>query len=668
MIISGGRKVAIQSLAEQYTTSATTYFYAHDTLSLVERLTTYGDIYKTQPILSGIIDKVAALGARLPVHSRNVADPNKTFIEYDSPYARLFEQVCPYMDNFTFWTWWITTYEIYGEVYGIKIRRNGDDTYQSTEGEVIGVAPMHPTRVWIERQDTGKEIFHFAMQGSANPSLMNIPRENVVLQRRYNPEGTMRGLSRLESLTRTIQNEDSIRTSHVSTWQRGARPSMMLRIDGSKPVDKVELEKFRIRVENKHSAPSKQGGVMVLPQGLEPVPFQIDPVKMQMIESLRLTREEYAIRLDIPPPAVHILDKATFSNITEQLRSLYKDVMAPRLEAVQMAWDFNVGREFGPDFKMEFDMDDVLAGDFETRVDSITQGINAGLFTPNEGRQRMTLPRFDDPIADKLFANQAMQPLGTPVSSGQPPAEPSGAESDPDAGDNAPAEETPPTGNKPSAGDANKRSIMGRLGRVAKKSVDEKRSAYRTEFLNVFEKFLDDQRKSVRTFYDVKAWSVGEYDSPLAEELAEVMHSVAKSAGRTYAKDYTPEELQELIEAESVAVANGVNAKTMKSVNDTEAEYVSGEAVDSIFEARLGMLSLTALTLATKWMSAGEQGGATMKGLKSKTWRTGANPRPAHAKMNGETVGIKDRFSNGDAYPPGNESDDAGCNCRVEYS
>ncbi len=35
---------------------------------------------------------------------------------------------------------------------------------------------------------------------------------------------------------------------------------------------------------------------------------------------------------DVPPPAVHILDRATFSNITEQLRSLYRDTHAPRLK------------------------------------------------------------------------------------------------------------------------------------------------------------------------------------------------------------------------------------------------------------------------------------------------------------------------------------------------
>ena len=35
---------------------------------------------------------------------------------------------------------------------------------------------------------------------------------------------------------------------------------------------------------------------------------------------------------DVPPPVVHILDHATFSNITEQMRSMYRDTMTPRLD------------------------------------------------------------------------------------------------------------------------------------------------------------------------------------------------------------------------------------------------------------------------------------------------------------------------------------------------
>ena len=51
-----------------------------------------------------------------------------------------------------------------------------------------------------------------------------------------------------------------------------------------------------------------------------------------------------------------------------------------------------------------------------------------------------------------------------------------------------------------------------------------------------------------------------------------------------------------------------------------------------------------------------------------KTWETGSNPRPSHASMNGETVGIEDTFSNGAAWPGDSSLDadeSAGCNCTI---
>lgn len=56
----------------------------------------------------------------------------------------------------------------------------------------------------------------------------------------------------------------------------------------------------------------------------------------------------------------------------------------------------------------------------------------------------------------------------------------------------------------------------------------------------------------------------------------------------------------------------------------------------------------------------------------TKTWRTtSTNPRPAHRRMDGETVGLDDRFSNGGMWPGDSRLDDAqraGCKCAVEIT
>jgi hypothetical protein len=44
----------------------------------------------------------------------------------------------------------------------------------------------------------------------------------------------------------------------------------------------------------------------------------------------------------------------------------------------------------------------------------VRKAVNSGVMTPNEGRHFMGLNRSDDPVADKLFANSASQPFGSP--------------------------------------------------------------------------------------------------------------------------------------------------------------------------------------------------------------------------------------------------------------
>ena len=85
------------------------------------------------------------------------------------------------------------------------------------------------------------------------------------------------------------------------------------------------------------------------------------------------------------------------------------------------------------------------------------------------------------------------------------------------------------------------------------------------------------------------------------------------------------------------------------------------------------MLSLAlVLSGVTSAANFGSNEAANAGGLRQKTWRvTSSNPRDAHAAMNGETVGIRDLFSNGMRWPgdpAGGADNNAGCQCSVEFS
>jgi hypothetical protein len=117
----------------------------------------------------------------------------------------------------------------------------------------------------------------------------------------------------------------------------------------------------------------------------------------------------------MPPPAVHILDHATFSNITEQFRSVYRDTAASPINYFEGVLETQVRGavrpgasepDFGDEVYAEFLLDDVLRGDFESRQAAYK---DADYMTIAEKRAKENLPFIEG--TDRIVINAASIPL-----------------------------------------------------------------------------------------------------------------------------------------------------------------------------------------------------------------------------------------------------------------
>lgn len=409
MIVSGGKALGFpaQALAEEVPISASMgFFYSRDGVEIGDHFARYSYMYRAQPWIATVVDKIASSAARLSFVTWQQSPAGRTE-DSDSAWSKLWSKPCPTMDKFSFWRWTFSMYELYGETYWMKLR--------DSSGSVVGFFPMHPARTMIRRDESGREQYVFSL-GVASSGLITVDQDEVVPFRRFNPDNMMRGLSRIEPLRSTLENEQESRRSTSSWWKRGARPSLMLSTDGQLSDDAIR--RLKAQIDANHGGSDKAGGSLVLEEGMKPVVTQLTASEMQYIDSRKLNREEVCAAYDIPPPVVHILDHATFSNITEQMRSMYRDTMAPRLEDVESVIAHHVLPDFDLDGSLglsaSFSMDEVLRGDFETRATAVSMLIEKGVMTPDEARETFNLPQMGG-VARKLFANAALQPLGTPA-------------------------------------------------------------------------------------------------------------------------------------------------------------------------------------------------------------------------------------------------------------
>ena len=124
--------------------------------------------------------------------------------------------------------------------------------------------------------------------------------------------------------------------------------------------------------------------------------MSFSPKDTEYIDSRKLNREECARAYHIPPPMVGILDRSTFSNVTELHKSLYLDVLLPM--CARLEGDFNVQllSEYDDLEKgyVEFNIDEKLQGDFTQQAEQMRQAVGVPWMTPNEARAIVNLPRI----------------------------------------------------------------------------------------------------------------------------------------------------------------------------------------------------------------------------------------------------------------------------------
>ncbi|MDQ3640473.1 MAG: phage portal protein, partial [Actinomycetota bacterium] len=371
---------------------------------------TYAEIYRQQLWVHVVVRKRAKAQARLPlkVYERN-SDGRREVPEH--PYAQLLRRPNERQSKTSWWRWMRSTRDIYGESFAGKIRDRG--------GRPVQLVPLHPTSMHAEEEDNGEVRWTFQ---NGRVRVENIPTSDLIHLKDYHPDSTVRGLSTLEPLRRTLENEDAARRATSSFWKRGARPATALihpgTLGGDADSRRAAAQRLKMQWDQIAAGADNTGSTVVLEEGMKPEVLSLSAEEAQYIESRKLNREEVCGAFDVPPPVVHILDRATFSNITEQMRSMYRDTMAPLLGEDEEDLDFQLRGsvrpgasepDFGDDVYAEFLLDEVLRGDFEVRADAYQKAINSGWMKPEEVRQKENLPPAAG--ADRLLVNSTMVPI-----------------------------------------------------------------------------------------------------------------------------------------------------------------------------------------------------------------------------------------------------------------
>ena len=613
-------------------------------------------LYNTQDNLSAVVNFLANSIAQLPLKVYRRDAENRRKRDRDSTAARLLYRPNSDQTEYEFIRALATEYFVFGCVY-VWLLPDPD----SASGWQARIIPTD----WISGTEKNNSYGPEKITVTANGSgTIEISRSEFVRFCTYSPGNPGGYVSPISALRQTLEEQIQSGQFRKELWRSSGR--LNAQIIRPKDVQKWDDETRQKWVTAFREAwgpgGSKAGSIPLLEDGMEIKPFSTSFREQQWAESVKLSRESVAAAYRINPSLVWHTDSQTYASSKDNARALYAECLGPDLQMIQQRINAFLLPMVGadPETYVEFDLTEKLKGSFEERASILQASVGGPWMTRNEARADVNLP----PVAG---GDELIVPLNV-VEGGQ------ASPQDTHMGQNA-AETTVKDFLIQHKAEGDQLTVT---------ATDEEVEAVSDTLTKVFKR----QRNSVLPKIGAKAaswWDFRRWDKELADDLEPIISEIvsahgeqmANVLGSTFEAAAVVNYIRKIAEVRAKQINDRTYSKILEAVEralESEDEDADPhEAAAHEFDVREGfdaaVLGLNMAKWASGWATEETARQAQNQGIKRvvrKQWVTGPKARPSHAALDGETVGIEDRFSNGADWP-GDDTlspdESCGCNC-----
>ena len=344
--------------------------------------------------------------ASLPLHVYEYQDDGGKKLVHDHPlYYLLHDEPNPEMTSFVFRETLMSHLLIWGNAYA-QIIRDG-------AGRVIGLYPLLPDKMDVQRDDRGNIYYVYSRNSDENPMFkeygdIRLKAEDVLHIPGLGFDGLI-GYSPIAMAKNAVGMTLACEEYGASFFANGANPGGVLEHPGVlKDPSKVRESWNSVYrgVNNAHK-------IAVLEEGMKYQQIGIPPEEAQFLETRKFQINEIARLYRIPPHMVGDLDKSSFSNIEQQSLEFVKYTLDPWV----IRWEQSLQRslllpgEKGKYF-IKLNVDGLLRGDYQSRMNGYAVGRQNGLFSANDIREMENMNPIPDEQGGNLYLiNGAMTKL-----------------------------------------------------------------------------------------------------------------------------------------------------------------------------------------------------------------------------------------------------------------
>jgi HK97 family phage portal protein len=273
----------------------------------------------------------------------------------------------------------VRSLDLFGNSFA-RIERNA-------RGQVVALWPLLPGDVQVERLPTGRLRYKVSAPGRPVEVLL---QEDVLHVRVASRDGVL-GQSPIAIARGALGLALAHQHAAQALSDNALRPAGMMSFP--EQLGKEQRDYLRTTATQDFAGAINAGKFLIMDGGAKYEKLSFSPDDAQFLENRKLANEDVARVFGMPPTAVGILDRGTYSNVEMEQQSLVQNCIGPLAGRIEAAMHrcllTDVGRRT---LYVEHELDGLLRGDVKSRFDAYRVAREIGVYSPNDIRRLENAP------------------------------------------------------------------------------------------------------------------------------------------------------------------------------------------------------------------------------------------------------------------------------------
>jgi len=319
---------------------------------------------------------VAKLALRLMLR-----DDEGVWHETTNPaYSPVLRKPNRYQTTIKFIEQWMTSKLVHGNTYVLKER--------DARGVVVALYVLDPQKVTPLVAPDGAVYYELKSDDLAgvlkSEGPITVPASEMIHDRMICLFHPLIGVTPLYACGLSALQGLTIQQTSNKFFASGAQPSGILTAPGAiKDETAARLKDYWTT----NFSGDNVGRVAVVGDGLKYEPMTVNAVDAQLIEQLRWTAETICACYHVPSFMIGVGPAPPFASVEPMQQQYYSQCIQSLVVSCETSLDEGLGLA-GTDYGTEFDIDDLIYMDTQTRTKAASDAIGSGAVSPNEARAK----------------------------------------------------------------------------------------------------------------------------------------------------------------------------------------------------------------------------------------------------------------------------------------